>query len=195
MGCISDLSLQKQSFPDPHVIHFKPITVLNKTASSQRGSLGGPPWDAFLPYRSTTNFSGSPYNPFQAVYSFEQYGFIPTGVLRGTSSELLSSVNEVCLHAVYMMPSVWIHSVCLAAACLEVACLDAVCVDPVSLGLGAVCLDVLSVKAVCLATVAYSKLTFACSACCGFASGARSDSYNEQACGCRCLCLVCPAIV
>ena len=121
MGCISDLSLQKQSFPDPHVIHFKPITVLNKTASSQRGSLGGPPWDAFLPYRSTTNFSGSPYNPFQAVYSFEQYGFIPTGVLRGTSSELLSSVNEVCLHAVYMIPSVWIHSVWMLSVWLRPA--------------------------------------------------------------------------
>ena len=34
--------------------------------------------------RSKSNFSGPPYNPLQAVYSFEQNGFIPKWILRGT---------------------------------------------------------------------------------------------------------------
>ena len=48
------------------------------------GSLEEGPWDAFLTYRSKNIFSGPPYNPLQADYSFEQNGFIPKRVLRGT---------------------------------------------------------------------------------------------------------------
>ena len=73
----------KAFFPDPHIIHFKPLTVLNKMVSSQRGSLGGPPWDAFLTYRSKSNFSGPPHSPLYAVYSFEQNGSSQKGVLGG----------------------------------------------------------------------------------------------------------------
>ena len=54
---------------------------------SFRGSLGRALgesfWDAFSPYRFTTYFSESLYNPLQAVYSFEKNGFIQKGVLRG----------------------------------------------------------------------------------------------------------------
>ena len=48
------------------------------------GSLEEGSWDAFLPSRSKSNFSGPPYNPLQADYSFEQNGFIPKKILRGT---------------------------------------------------------------------------------------------------------------
>ena len=57
LGRIFALSVKKQLFPNPHIIPFKPVTVLNKTVSSKRGSLGGSPWDAFSPYRSKSNFS------------------------------------------------------------------------------------------------------------------------------------------
>ena len=63
LGRIFDQSLQKQVFPDPCLIHFKPFTLLNKTVSSKRGSLGGSLWDAFFTNRSKSSFSGPPYIP------------------------------------------------------------------------------------------------------------------------------------
>jgi hypothetical protein len=51
--------------------------------SSKRASLEEGSWDAFLTYRSKIIFSGPPYNPLQAVYSFEQNGFIQRGSLGG----------------------------------------------------------------------------------------------------------------
>ena len=65
------------------MIHFKPITALNKMVSSKRGSLEEGSGDAFLPYPSKTKFSGPQYNPLEAAYSFEQNGFILMTVLRG----------------------------------------------------------------------------------------------------------------
>ena len=51
--------------------------------SSKRGSLEEGSWDAFLPYRSKSRFSGPSNNPLQADYSFEQNGCSQKGVLRG----------------------------------------------------------------------------------------------------------------
>ena len=56
LGCIFTRSLQKQLFLDLHIIHFEPIAVLNKKVSSERGFLGEGSGDAFLPYRSKSDF-------------------------------------------------------------------------------------------------------------------------------------------
>ena len=118
---VFDLSLQKQFFPDPRINHFKPFTVLNRTVSSKRGSLGEGLWDAFLTNRSQTIFSGPPRYPLYAVYSFEQTvpskrGSLGEGpwdafLINRSKSKDPVYLNEVCLNPVYMMPSVWIHSV------------------------------------------------------------------------------------
>ena len=52
--------------------------------SSKMGSLEEGSWDAFLTCRFKSSFFRTPCNPLQAVYSFEQNGFIPKGILRGT---------------------------------------------------------------------------------------------------------------
>ena len=83
LGHFFALSVQKQIFPDLHMIRVKPIAVFNKMVSSKRGSLEEGSGDAFLPYPSKTNFSGPQYNPLGAAYGFEQNDFILKGVLWG----------------------------------------------------------------------------------------------------------------
>ena len=83
MSCILAQSIERQFLPDLLILHLKPDTGLSKMASSKRGSLGGGPWDAFRPNRFKSKFSGSPYNPLQADYRFEQSGIIQKGVLSG----------------------------------------------------------------------------------------------------------------
>ena len=53
----------------PHMIHFKPITALNKMVSSKRGSLEKGSGDAFLPCPSKTDFSGPQYNPLDGDHA------------------------------------------------------------------------------------------------------------------------------
>ena len=62
-GHLFAVSIQKQTFPDLHMIRIKPIAVFNKMVSSKRGSLEEGSGDAFLPYRSKSNFSGPQCNP------------------------------------------------------------------------------------------------------------------------------------
>ena len=83
LGHFFALSLQKQNFPDLHMIRVKPIAVFYKMVSSKRGSLEEGSGDSFCLYRPKSNFSGPQYNPLWAAYSFEQNGFILKGVLRG----------------------------------------------------------------------------------------------------------------
>ena len=59
------------------------VPIVFKCFLSNMGSLEEGSRDAFLTCRSKRNFSGPPYNPLQADYSFEQNGFIPKRVLRG----------------------------------------------------------------------------------------------------------------
>ena len=82
-GHLFAVSIQKQTFPDLHMIRIKPIAVFNKMVSSKRGSLEEGSGDAFLPCPSKTNFSGPQYNPLGAAYGFEQNDFILKGVLWG----------------------------------------------------------------------------------------------------------------
>ena len=84
LGRIFAQSLQKQNFLNLHIIHVKPITVLNKTVSSQKGVLRGIPLGRNFDLSLQKHFSGPPYDPLQADYKIEQNGFIPKGILRGT---------------------------------------------------------------------------------------------------------------
>ena len=75
---------QKAIFPDPHIIHFKPLTVLNETVSSKRGSVGRTPGKIVLPYRSKNIFAGPSYNPLK-----------PITVLNKTVSSKRGSVGRI----------------------------------------------------------------------------------------------------
>ena len=63
LGHFFALSVQKQIFPDLHMIRGKPIAVFNKMVSSKRGSLGEGSGDSFFLYRPKSHFSGPQYNP------------------------------------------------------------------------------------------------------------------------------------
>ena len=73
----------KTIFPDPHMILWNPNTVFNRTVAAKRGFLEEGSGDAFLTYRSKSNFSRPLCNPCQADRSFEQNGCSQKGVLRG----------------------------------------------------------------------------------------------------------------
>ena len=56
-GHLFALSIQKQIFPDLHMIRVKPIAVFNKMVSSKMGFLEEGSGNAFSHYRSKSNFA------------------------------------------------------------------------------------------------------------------------------------------